>query len=58
MRCDYCDEGIFHEAKTCPDDLPDDIPWRTGWDAMHYHKWCFDKVVDQEREEIASKHRN
>ena len=56
MNCDYCSEPIFGESKTMPDDLPDDIPWSDSCDLMHYHRWCFEEVVDEERREIASKH--
>jgi len=56
--CEYCCETIHHdEDRRCaPDDLPDDIPWRTGWSAMYYHRWCFEDVVSDERQEIAYKH--
>lgn len=59
MQCDYCGEFLhsdYHDVKHAPDDLPDDIPWRTGWDVMRYHTWCFENVVDDERREIAMKH--
>lgn len=58
MRCEYCSSGIHssEDVKTAPDDLPDDIPWNDSWDTMHYHRWCFEQVVDDERREIASKH--
>lgn len=54
--CDYCGSYILEgDQKILPDDLPDDIPDR-GYDVCRYHSWCFEKVVDQERREIAYKH--
>ena len=57
MKCEYCCEAIHHEEdqRILPDDLPDDIPDR-GYDSVAYHSWCFEKVVDEERHEIALKH--
>ncbi len=57
MNCPYCDTGIFHpeDTKWLPDDLPDDIPDR-GYSDIAYHSWCFEKVVEEERSEIAAKH--
>ena len=57
MKCEYCCEAIHHEEdqRILPDDLPDDIPDR-GYDCMAYHSWCFEKVVEEERSEIAAKH--
>lgn len=55
--CEYCCDVIMIEEdqKILPDDLPDDIPDR-GYDTMYYHRWCFEKIVDGERAEIAYKH--
>ena len=54
--CEYCNDSILEEdQKILPDDLPDDIPDR-NYEVMHYHSWCFKKVVDGERREIAAKH--
>ena len=55
--CEWCCDPIYHDEdlKILPDDLPDDIPDR-GYDSMAYHSWCFEKVVEEERSEIALKH--
>lgn len=54
--CEYCcDIVLDNDLKILPDDLPDDIPDH-GYSIMRYHSWCFEKVVDEERREIAMKH--
>ena len=54
--CEYCNDIILEgDQKILPDDLPDDIP-DTGYDLSRYHSWCFEKVVDEERSNIAAKH--
>lgn len=55
--CEWCCGAIHFDddRKILPDDLPDDIPDR-GYDTMAYHRWCFEKVIDEERCEIAFKH--
>ena len=55
--CEWCCEPVYHDddCKHLPDDLPDDIPDR-GYDCVAYHSWCFEKVVEEERSEIALKH--
>ena len=55
--CEYCCMPIHQEVnqKILPDDLPDDIPDR-GYSTCYYHSWCFEEVVDEERQEIAMKH--
>ena len=54
--CEYCcDIVLDNDRKILPDDLPDDIPDR-GYSTMSYHSWCFEKVIDEERQEIATKH--
>jgi len=55
--CEYCCENIYHDEdrKVLPDDLPDDIPDR-GYSDIAYHSWCFERVVEEERQEIAYKH--
>ena len=51
--CDYCCEVIMIEedVRTIPDNLPDDIPDR-NYDTTHYHRWCFERIVDEERQEL------
>lgn len=59
MKCDYCGGIVLHYAndrRFYPDDLPDDIPRPKKHDITLYHRWCFDKIVEEVREEIASKH--
>lgn len=57
-NCEYCGSFLhedYHDVKYIPGDLPDDIPDR-GYDVCRYHSWCFKKVVEDERQEIAYKH--
>ncbi|MFZ8880176.1 MAG: hypothetical protein ACO2YL_11025 [Paracoccaceae bacterium] len=55
--CEYCNDYILsdEDRKILPDDLPDDIPDR-GYDTIVYHSWCFERVIEEERQEIAYKH--
>ena len=39
-RCDYCDETIHH-----------DEDMKTTEDGMHYHKWCWEEVEHESRQE-------
>jgi hypothetical protein len=55
-KCEYCDEPIWHSAKWMPLNLPDDLPWEDSWDDMVYHPSCFDEVISDYRQEIATKH--
>ena len=52
--CEYCGETIVYDvdSRTFPDDLPDDIPLDARWGTMYYHSWCFERIVDEEREEL------
>jgi len=56
--CEYCCEAIYHDEdqKVFPDDLPDDLPQCDKWDTMLYHSWCFEKIIDEERNLLGLNH--
>lgn len=58
MKCEWCSDGIFSDEDLAvwPEDAPDDISISPSTDLMLYHKWCFESLIDEERQQQHMKH--
>ncbi len=57
MKCEWCCEHVSkNEAAYWPEDVPEDIHVPDKTDFMTYHKWCFEAVIADERQNQFMKH--